>query len=63
MAIHNYIRRTSLQDVAFIKFDRHLHFVPDDFLTGVALHSHIQINHKPSCMDYIHDEIAAGLTI
>ncbi|XP_061982110.1 uncharacterized protein LOC133701926 [Populus nigra] len=39
MAIHNYIRRTSMQDVAFMEFDRHPDFVPDDFLTDVAPHS------------------------
>jgi hypothetical protein len=39
MAIHNYIRRTSMQDVAFMEFDRHPDFVPDDFLPDVASHS------------------------
>jgi hypothetical protein len=39
MAIHNYIRRTSMQDVTFMEFDRHPDFVPDDFLTDVAPHS------------------------
>jgi hypothetical protein len=61
MAIHNYIRRTSLQDVTFIEFDRHLDFVPDDFLTDVAPHSQVQRNHRPSRMDYIRDEIVADL--
>ena len=51
MTIHNYIRKTSLQDVIFIEFDRHLDFIPDDFLTDVAPHSQVQRNHRPSRMD------------
>jgi len=51
MTIHNYIRRTSLQDVIFIEFDRHLDFIPDDFLTDVAPHSQVQRNRRPSRMD------------
>jgi hypothetical protein len=39
MTIHNYIRRTSLQDAVFMEFDRHPNFIPDDFLTDVAPHS------------------------
>jgi len=61
MAIHNYIRRTSMQDVTFIEFDRHPDFMPDDFLTDMAPHSQIQGHHKPSRMDYVCDEIAASL--
>jgi hypothetical protein len=61
MTIHNYIRRTSLQDVIFIEFDRHLDFIPDDFLTDVAPHSQVQRNRRLSRMDYICDEIVADL--
>jgi len=57
MAIHNYIRRTSMQDMAFIEFDRHPNFMPDDFLTDVTPHSQIQRHHRPSRMDYVHDGI------
>jgi hypothetical protein len=60
MTIHNYIRRTSLQDVAFMEFDRHPNFVPDDFLTDVVPHSQVERNRRPSCMD-ARDEIAASL--
>jgi hypothetical protein len=60
MTIHNYIRRTSLQDVVFMEFDRHFNFVPDDFLTDVAPHSQVERHHRPSCMD-ASDEIAASL--
>jgi len=35
--LHNYIRRKSIQDVAFNEFDCHLDFVLDDFLTDVVL--------------------------
>jgi hypothetical protein len=61
MAIHNYIRRTSMQDVTFMEFDRHHDFVPDDFLTDVAPHSQIQGHHRPLRMDYIRDGIATSL--
>jgi len=57
MTIHNYIRRTSLQDVIFIEFDCHLDFVPDDFLIDVTPHSQVQRNHRSSHMDYVRDEI------
>ena len=61
MAIYNYIRRTSMQDVAFIEFDRHPDFVPDDFLTDVASHLQSQGHQRPSRMDYVHEGIAASL--
>ncbi|KAJ6949625.1 hypothetical protein NC651_003571 [Populus alba x Populus x berolinensis] len=63
IAIHNYIRRTSMQDVTFMEFDRHPDFVPDDFLTDVAPHSQSQGHQRPSRMDYVRDEIAASLII
>jgi hypothetical protein len=50
-----------MQDVAFMEFDRHPDFVPDDFLTDVAPHSQSQGHHRPSRMDYVRDEIAASL--
>ena len=61
MAIHNYIRRTSMQDMSFMEFDRHPDFVPDDFLTDVAPHSQIKGHHRPSRMDYVRDGIVASL--
>jgi hypothetical protein len=30
MTLHNYIRKRSHDDVAFVKFDRNPNFVPDD---------------------------------
>jgi len=61
MVIHNYIRRTSLQDVTFMEFDRYLDYVPDDFLTDMTPHSHVQRNYRPLRMDYVHDGIATSL--
>jgi hypothetical protein len=39
MALHNYIRRKSEHDVAFIEFDCHPRFVLGDILTDVVPHS------------------------
>jgi hypothetical protein len=61
MTIHNYIRRTSTQDVVFMELNHHPDFVPDDFLIDVDLHSQIQRHHRPSRMDYICDGIVASL--
>jgi hypothetical protein len=36
MVLNNYIRRKSIQDVAFNEFDRHPDFVPDDILIDVV---------------------------
>jgi hypothetical protein len=52
-----------MQDVAFMEFDRHPDFVPDDFLTDVASHSQSQGHQRLSRMDYVRDEIAASLMI
>ena len=41
IAIHNYIKRASLQDVAFMKYDRHPNFFSKEFLTDVAPHSQV----------------------
>jgi hypothetical protein len=60
-ALHNYIRRKSIQDVAFNEFDRHLDFVPDDFLTDVVQQSHTCRHQRASRMDNIRDDIATSL--
>jgi hypothetical protein len=39
MAMHNYIRRKSSQDVAFNKFDSHPDFVPPDTFPDVVTQS------------------------
>ena len=36
MALHNYIKRRSHDDIAFAKFDLNLNFIPNDFLADVA---------------------------
>jgi hypothetical protein len=36
MALYNYIRRRSHDDVAFAEFDRNLNFIPNYFLADVA---------------------------
>jgi hypothetical protein len=51
MTIHNYIRRTSLQDMVFMEFDRHPNYVPDDLFTDIAPHSQVQKNHRPLHMN------------
>ena len=60
-ALHNYIRRKSIQDVAFNEFDRHLDFIPDNFLTDVVPQSHTCRHQRASCMDNIHDDIVTSL--
>jgi hypothetical protein len=60
MALHNYIRRKSQEDVAFTEYDRNLHFIPDDFLADVS-RSQSQGNHRPSQMNYVRDGIADSL--
>lgn len=39
MALHNYIRWKSIQDVAFNEFDRHPDFGPVDILTDMITQS------------------------
>jgi len=36
MAFHNYIRRKSIQDVAFNEFEQHLDFIPHYVLRDVV---------------------------
>jgi hypothetical protein len=61
MALHNYIRRKSQEDVAFTEYDRNPHFIPDDFLADVVSRSQSQGNHRPSQMNYVRDGIADSL--
>jgi len=39
MALHNYIRRKSQENVAFTKYDRNPQFIPDDFLADIVSYS------------------------
>jgi len=61
MALHNYIRRKSIQDVAFNEFDSHPDFVLDDILTDVVPLSQTRRHQRASRMDYVRDGIAASL--
>jgi len=61
MALHNYIRRKSIQDVAFKEFDRHPDFVPADTLTNVVPQSQTRGHQRASRMDYVRDGIATSL--
>jgi hypothetical protein len=59
MALHNYIRRKSIQDVAFNEFDRHPDFVLADTLTDVVTQT--RGHQRASRMDYVRDGIATSL--
>jgi hypothetical protein len=61
IALYNYIRRKSYEDIAFREFDHHPDFVPEDFLINVFPWSQTHENHRPSCMDFVRDEIVASL--
>ena len=61
MALHNYIRRKSQEDIVFTEYDRNPQFVPDDFLADVVSRSQSQGNHRPSQMNHVRDGIADSL--
>jgi hypothetical protein len=58
MALHNYIRRRSLDDAVFSKYDRNLNLIPDDFLPDIIQASAVQGSQMPSRMNFIRDGIA-----
>jgi len=61
MALHNYIRRRSQDDVVFVKYDRNPNFIPNDFLPDIVVRSDSQRSQRPSHMDFICDEITNSL--
>jgi len=61
IVFHNYIRRNSIQDVAFNKSERHPDFVPQDFLRDVVPWSQTYEGNSTSHMDYVQDRIASSL--
>jgi hypothetical protein len=61
MTLHNYIRKRLQGDVAFAKYNCNSNFVPDDFLPDVVAHSDSQGSQRPSCMDFVCNEIANSL--
>ena len=61
MALHNYIRRISQDDVAFVEFDRNSNFIFDDILLDVVARSRSHENYSPCRMDFVRDEITDSL--
>jgi hypothetical protein len=61
MALCNYIRRRSHDDVVFAEFDRNPNFVSDNILHDVVARSGSHVNCSPWQMDFIHDGIANSL--
>jgi hypothetical protein len=53
MALHNYIRRKFVQDVAFNEFEHHPDFMPQDFLRDVVPRSQTYRGNKTLHMDYV----------
>lgn len=51
MALRNYIRRKSQDNLAFVEFDRHPNFIANEILTNFMPRWQSYANHKPSWMD------------
>jgi hypothetical protein len=60
IALHNYIRRRSQDDV-FSEYDRNPNFISDELLPDIVPRSAFQKSQRPSRMDFIRDEIANSL--
>ncbi|KAG5235433.1 protein ALP [Salix suchowensis] len=63
MALHNYIRRRSQDDITFAEYDRNPNFVPEDILPDVVPRSNSQRSQTRSRMDLVRDGIASSLMI
>jgi hypothetical protein len=61
MALHNYIRKRSHDDIAFVKFDRNSNFVSNDILPDVIAYSGSHGNCIPCQIDFVHDGIVDSL--
>jgi len=61
MALHNYNRRKSHDDEAFIEFDHNSNFILDDILHDIVAHSRSHRNWSPYRMDFVGDGIAYSL--
>ena len=61
MALHNYIRRRSHDDVAFAEFDRNPSYVLDDILPDVVARPESIGNNRQSRMNFVRDGIADSL--
>jgi len=55
------LRKRSVDDVAFIKFDHNFNFVPDDILPDVVTRLRNQENCSPCRMDFLRNEIVDSL--
>ena len=55
------LRKRSVDDVAFIEFDRNFNFVPDDILPDVVTRLRNQENCSPCRMDFLRNEIVDSL--
>ncbi|KAG5223875.1 protein ALP [Salix suchowensis] len=61
MALHNYIRRRSQDDVVFVEYDRNPDYIPDDFLPDIIACENSQSLRMHSRMDIVRDGIANSL--
>jgi hypothetical protein len=61
MALYNYIRRRSHDDIIFVKFDRNPNFIPDDILPDVVARSGSHNNCSLYRMNFICDGITDNL--
>jgi len=61
MALHNYIRRRSYDNVACAKFNRNSNFIPDDILLDIVARSGSHENYSSCCMNFVRDGIADSL--
>ena len=61
MAIYNYIRSRSHDDIKFVEFDCNPNFVPNDILLDVVARSRSHENCSPCRMYFICDGIADNL--
>ena len=57
IALDNYIRRRSHDDVTFVEFNCNFNFIPSKILPDVIAHSRSHGTSRPSCMDFILNEI------
>ena len=55
------LEKRSVDDVAFIEFDRNFNFVPDDILPDVVTRLRNQENCSPCRMDFLRNEIVDSL--
>jgi hypothetical protein len=61
MALHNYIRRISYDDVTFAEFDRKSNFISDNILSEVVARSESNENCSPCRINFVRDGIADSL--